>query len=430
LNLSETAESTQRNQSSFAAPRQKGNVEMKTQIIKICACLLIAAAALLGGASAPAAPGDLDTTFNGTGKVTTDFSGGYDVGTSVAVQNDGKIVVAGATDLNSEFALVRYNPDGSLDTSFNGTGKVTIDFGDGYENASSLAVQSNGKIVVAGVAAGGGNGDFALVRFNTDGSLDTSFNGNGKVTTDIAGGNDSGESVAVQSDGKIVVAGYSNGGGNSDFALVRYNVNGSLDTSWNGTGKVTTDIGGGEDIGFSVAVQSDGKIVASGFSYSGGGFGFAVVRYNVNGSLDTTFNLTGKVTTAINTYSSGQSVAVQGDGKIVVAGYSNAGGASDISVARYNADGSLDTGFGGTGVVTHDFGVHDGAQGMKCRAMGELWSRDGPTAAAPSTSCWCATTPTGAWTRALAGPALSSPTSEVTISPSEWRYRATGRSSS
>src|SRR3989442_511852 len=201
--------------------------EMKTQTIKICGCLLMAASALFSGASTQAGPGDLDTTFNGTGKVITDFAGANDQAGSVALQSDGKIVVAGSSDPggNSDFALVRYNADGSLDTTFGGTGKVTTDFG-GTDGVQSVAIESDGKIVVAGYSSISGNVVFALARYNADGGLDATFGGTGKVTTDVAGG--VGRSVAMQNDGKIVVAGDADVGGNAGFAVVCYKADGSL----------------------------------------------------------------------------------------------------------------------------------------------------------------------------------------------------------
>ena len=131
------------------------------------------------------------------------------------------------------------------------------------------------------------------------GDLDTSFDSDGKVTTEVGSTFDVARSVAIQSDGKIVAAGYSDNGSNDDFALVRYNTDGSLDASFDGDGKVTTAIGSGTDQAFSVAIQSDGKIVAAGDSYNGSNDDFALVRYNTDGSLDTSFDSDGKVTTAI-----------------------------------------------------------------------------------------------------------------------------------
>ena len=314
-------------------------------------------------APAFAAPGDLDTTFGATGKVTTSIGSNNDFGESVAVQSDGKIVVAGPSFFNAnnnEFAVVRYNVNGSLDTSFNGTGKVTTRFG-GNSSAHGVVVQSDEKIVVAGTYENGSNTDFGVVRYNTDGSLDTTFGGTGKVATDIAGNGENGTCVALQSDGKIVVAGFTYNGSNQDIALVRYNANGSLDTSFNGNGKVTTAVGSGNDYAASVAVQTDGKVVVAGYSFSGATVVVAVVRYNANGSLDATFNGTGKVTTIFGSGGNDQarSVTLQSDGKIVIAGSSSNGSDGDFAVLRYNTDGSLDTTFNGSGKVTTAIGIGD-----------------------------------------------------------------------
>src|ERR1051325_10745806 len=321
-------------------------------------------------------PGSLDTSFNGTGIVTTPISERYDVGRSVAIQADGKIVEAGQSD--NDFAVVRYNTDGSLDTSFNGTGTVSTDISDGGGDlAYSVAIQGDGKIVVAGYTyIDHAYADFVVVRYNSDGSLDTSFNGTGIVITDISGNHDQAYSVAIQSDGKIVVAGESYIGSGWDFALARYNTDGSLDTSLNGTGKVTTPIGSGSDEGRSVAIQADGKIVLSGDSYNGTTWDFALVRYNSDGSLDTSPNGTGKVTTHIgNSAEPGQSVAIQNDGKIVVAGSTSNGSSTydDFALVRYNSDGSLDTSFNGTGKVTTAIGTfYDDASSVTIQGDGKI----------------------------------------------------------
>ena len=293
--------------------------------------------------------GGLDTTFNTDGKVTTDF-GSYDEGTAIAIQPDGKVIVAGFS--GTDFALARYNNDGSLDTSFGTDGKVTTDFGE-YCVGNAVAIQSDGKIIVAGyvwVYVDGelnDHSDFALVRYNSDGSLDTSFGTNGKVTTDFNGGSEEGKTVAIQSDGKIVV-----GGGYGVFSLARYNSNGSLDTSFDTDGKVTTDFSGfGFEQCLAVAIQSDGKIVAVGEGNSV----FTLARYNSNGGLDTSFDTDGKVTTDFGGSAHSRAVAIQPDGKIVVAGYTDDTGNPDFAVARYNSNGSLDTSFGTGGKETTDF---------------------------------------------------------------------------
>jgi uncharacterized delta-60 repeat protein len=314
----------------------------------------------VGAHPVAAADGDLDTSFDSDGKVTTAIGSGNDEARSVAIQSDGKIVAAGYSHngSNYDFTLVRYNTDGTLDTSFDSDGKVTTAIGSAADYAVSVAIQSDGKIVAAGYSYNGSNNDFALARYNTDGTLDTSFDSDGKVTTAIGGSNDRAYSVAIQSDGKIVVAGYSNNGSNDDFALVRYNTDGTLDTTFDSDGKVTTATGSGNDEALSVAIDSDGKIVAAGLSYNGSNFDFALVRYNTDGTLDTTFDSDGKVITAIggsNDYA--LVVAIQSDGKIVVAGYSRSGGSNDdFALVRYNTDGSLDTSFDSDGKVTTAIG--------------------------------------------------------------------------
>ncbi|MBM3273347.1 hypothetical protein FJY94_08965, partial [Candidatus Kaiserbacteria bacterium] len=327
--------------------------------------------------------GSLDTSFDSDGKVTTAIGTGYDYGNSVTVQADGKILVAGYTDIgqkNYDFAVVRYNSDGTLDTSFGTSGKVTTAIGTGHDYGNSVTVQVDGKILVAGDAHIGFNflSDFALVRYNSDGTLDTSFGTGGKVTTAIGTGDgyfsadDNGYSVTVQADGKILVAGSAENGSNFDFALVRYNSNGSLDTSFSGDGKVTTAIiGNSSDYGQSVTVQADGKILVAG---SGNG-DFAVVRYNSDGSLDTSFSGDGKVTTAIigNSSDYGQSVTVQADGKILVAGSVSNGSNNDFAVVRYNSDGSLDTSFDSDGKVTTAIGTgYDYGNSVTVQADGKI----------------------------------------------------------
>ena len=284
-----------------------------------------------------AAAGELDTTFDTDGKVTTSIGSGDDYVNSVVLQSDGKIVAAGYSynGSNYDFAIVRYNTDGSLDTTFDTDGKVTTPIASGDDRAYSVVLQSDGKIVAAGYSYNGSDNDFAIVRYNTDGSLDTSFDTDGKVTTPITRF-DVATSVVLQSDGKIVAAGYSYNGPDNDFAIVRYNTNGSLDTTFDTDGKVTTPIGSSGDVATSVVLQSDGKIVAAGYSHNGTDSDFAVVRYNTNGSLDTTFDTDGKVTTPIGSGNEeANSVVLQSDGKIVVAGSSVNGSNYDFAVVRY-----------------------------------------------------------------------------------------------
>lgn len=306
-----------------------------------------------------AAPEDLDMTFAGDGKVTTHIPfGTEDEARGVVIQPDGKIVVAGvSTHLSSwDFAVVRYHADGSLDMDFDGDGCATTDFASSSDYGECVALQADGKIVVAGSIDGGGFQDFfGVARFNPDGSLDTGFDGDGKVTTDV-GGFEQVRGVAVQGDGKIVVAGYCNTGTKSDIALVRYHADGSLDTDFDGDGKVTTAIGSDNDEATGVAVQSDGKIVVVGASMNLGSWDFALVRYHADGSLDTAFNTSGKVVIPSVDDDRAYSVALQTDGKIVVVG-SHYSGDYEVAVVRCHADGSLDTDFGTNGSVITVVGV-------------------------------------------------------------------------
>lgn len=307
----------------------------------------------------PCGPGTLDASFNGTGIVTTPLGSGDDGARSVAVMPDGRIVVAGngISGTRGVFAIARYNPNGSLDISLNGNGRVLAPIGTSDAGATAMTLQPDGKIIAAGFASEATT-DFAVARFNLDGQLDGTFNGTGTVLTPVRFGNDIPFAVALQPDGKIIVAGSSSNGFDVDFAIVRYNANGSLDTSFNGTGKVFTAFGSANDQAYSVALQSDGKIVAAGFSFVGSSNDFAVARYNTDGSLDTSFNGTGKVTTPVGPLAdAANALAIQSDGKIVAVGQSDNGSNFDFGLVRYNADGTLDTGFNGTGIVITPVGT-------------------------------------------------------------------------
>lgn len=307
-----------------------------------------------------ASNGSLDTTFGNNGLVTTDL-GDYDYGYAMAIASDNRIIVAGYTGSdNVDFALVRYNADGSLDTSFDTDGKVTTDFGnDDYGRA--LAIQIDGKIIVAGYT-GSNNIDFALVRYNVDGSLDTSFDTDGKVTTDF-GGEDNALALALQDDGKLLVAGYAAGQTDDDFALVRYNSDGSLDTSFDTDGFAINNLGGNDD-GYAVAIQPDEKILVAGSS----GTDFALARYNSDGSLDTSFDSDGFAINNLGGNDYGFALTLQSDEKILVAGSSG----SDFALVRYQTDGSLDTTFGSNDKVTTDLGGQDFGAALTLQADGKL----------------------------------------------------------
>ncbi|MGI5379127.1 calcium-binding protein [Streptomyces sp. CA-251387] len=313
--------------------------------------------------------GSVDTSFGGgDGEVLTDIEGGDDVAQGVALQPDGKIVVVGRhQETDDEFAgccwftVARYNSDGSVDTSFGGgDGWVSPGLAGGAEDSAGVAVQPDGKIVAAAYAGGW----FAVVRYLSDGSPDSAFGGGDgvAVTSFSEVGGAVPRDMALQPNGKIVVAGYA-GETSFDFALARYNSDGSLDTTFGGDGKVTTDLGG-YNWGETVVVQSTGKIVMSGPS----GDDFTLVRYNLDGSRDATFGTNGVVTTDFGTSSAVHDLMLQPDDLIVAGGA--AGG--DYALARYHADGTLDTGFGTNGRTTTDFGPGDRVRSLALQSDGKI----------------------------------------------------------
>jgi uncharacterized delta-60 repeat protein len=339
--------------------------------------------------------GSLDTSFGGDGKVLTDFGTESDSASGVAIQSNGKIVAAGTN--GGDFALARYDPNGDLDPTFDGDGKVVTDFGDSFDQAYDVAIQSDGKIIAVGNSDRLPNGErdfgnFGLARYNADGSLDAGFDGDGLVVTDFAGG-DYGAGVAIQPDGKIVV-----GGGTCvcDYyypgyylALARYNPDGSLDPAFGENGKVigcprsgSECVAGAEASGYGVAIQSNGKIVAAGSSWYDcfnsqycydPTSDFALWRYNADGTADTSFDGDGSLQTDFGGgYDTAYGVAIQGDGKIVAAGRTDIGGDFDFALTRYLSDGSLDPNFHFDGRVVTDFGGSDRARAVAIGSGGRI----------------------------------------------------------
>jgi uncharacterized delta-60 repeat protein len=301
--------------------------------------------------------GDPDTTFGNRGKVITSVNTQDDEATEAAIQPDGKIVVLGFSG-KSQIALVRYNSNGSPDTTFDTDGKLTLSIAMGAAGAGDLVIQPDGKIVVAGSAGVNSSVDFALVRFNPDGSLDTTFDFDGVVTTPVTERGDYANAIALQPDGKLLVAGTVEATAfYRTFGIVRYMSDGSLDTSFGNGGKVLTRIGDGNAEANAVALQTDGRIVVAG--YTAANSDFATVRYNEDGTLDTMFGGDGIVTTTV-TETSGDNaydVLIQKNGKIVIAGLTVFPGSEfNIALARYNTDGSLDKSFNDDGIVVTDYG--------------------------------------------------------------------------
>jgi uncharacterized delta-60 repeat protein len=321
---------------------------------------------ILGGPVPSDATVPLDTSFGDHGSVYLDFFGHDDVMGGVAIQADGKIVVAGTAETNAGgktvMAVARLNADGTLDTSFGNGGKTTVDVGDGAA-ARSIALDGHGRIVLSGSATAGGNTDFAVARLLPDGTPDAGFSGDGVATVD-AGGTDVANDAAIEGDGRIVLAGVSGGGaGPRGFALARVNADGSVDSTFGSGGTVLTGFAGGA---YTVSARGDGKLVVLGSRVTvnpvtGHEFRAAALgRYNADGSADTSFGTGGTVFLDRESLSLDVAGMVfDGAGGTVVIGRHAVGGDevnSDYGVVRFNPDGSLDTSVGDGGLLLADLG--------------------------------------------------------------------------
>ena len=319
-----------------------------------------------------------DNSFGLNGKVVTDFGFSYEECNAIALQDDGKLIAVGClyNGSNSDIALSRYNTNGSIDNTFGTNGKVIINFGGSYEAGYAISILSNSKILIAG--SKGYN--FFLCRLNTNGSLDGTFGSGGYVITVVGPLGGYANSICVQNDGKIILAGFSEkqfpkASEQTDFAIVRYNSNGSLDNTFGTSGIVITDVGGIRDRALSVILQNDGKIIAAGQCNS---YDFATVRYNSNGTLDNTFGINGKVITDFaGDADICEKVLLQQNGKIVGAGYVYQNSNYSFALVRYNANGSIDNTFGANGKVITDFGSNN-----EDKAFGLIIQPDGKIIAA------------------------------------------------
>lgn len=316
--------------------------------------MVIGTCVILGAPVALAADGDLDTSFSTDGMFHYSMGPGHDQGYGVTLGPDGTIYVVGvAGNTNDDIAVSRLTAAGAIDTSFSLDGKDTINFLWGNDEARDVAVQPDGKVVVVGSSIIDTLDNFVVLRLASIGGLDTSFHTNGYHHINF--GNDSfARAVAIQDDGKIVVVGFVEFTSDVDIAVARFNTNGTLDTTFSSDGMLTYDAAWGYAEAWDVAIQSDGKILVAGWQQVDTIREFLVLRYNSNGSKDTSFNSFGYTGTHFGSNSYGRALVVQGDGKIVVAGTVEQSTDKDIAVARFNSNGSIDTSFSTDGRLTYD----------------------------------------------------------------------------
>jgi len=309
------------------------------------------------------ASGRVDNTFGVNGKVITDF-GNHEILKSVIFQPNGKILVTGYTGYDIiDPLVVRYNKNGTLDSSFGNNGKIITHLGAdniGY----AIAVQPDNKILVAGEW----DRDYLLLRYLANGKPDDSFGSKGVVRTSIDV-RDNGKSIILQPDGKIVVAGASNSGYPGDensFSLARYKPDGSLDTDFGDNGKVLTYVWTDGSLCNSAAIQSNGKFVTAGSDpYSGQS---VMLRYTTTGKLDSSFGTNGIANIPNSLSCSDKIIAIQTDDKIVVSGSSG----GNFLLMRYKPNGSLDKSFGVNGKVVTDFGGNDRGYSVAIQADGKI----------------------------------------------------------
>ena len=301
--------------------------------------------------------GTLDTSFGTGGNVTITIPAAKSFGTDVALQVDGKIVVGARTwdNVSGNFVLARLNVNGSFDSSFGTNGVVVADSG-GSDVSASLLIDDAGKIYLAGDS----DNNFSIARFNTDGTLDTSFATGGWFMTDIDGSLAYIQKIALQNDGKIVMGGFAIGaGGRYRMAAARIHADGTLDNSFGTGGKVSFNFGVDHDIATALGIQSDGKIVLGGHTFIRSqprlAYDFAVVRLNSDGSFDTSYGTNGITATQIvdeANYANG--LEIQADDKVILAGRTVKLFEYDFAMLRFNTDGTLDNTFGNDGKVSTD----------------------------------------------------------------------------
>lgn len=304
--------------------------------------------------------GVLDVTFDGNGIAYAEYDGISDyVANSIAIQEDGKILASGYSQLGpfGDFLICRLLPNGELDNNFNGNGKLKIALSAEDDRSYTLALQPDAKILMAGTAKSGAYSNFALARINATGKLDSTFDADGVAIQSLGNLNSRIYAIALQSDGKIIAVGSINSGANQDIALARFNSNGTLDLSFGDQGKIIDHIGNHEDVAYAVALQPDGKILVAGNSYiNSQSSRFALLRYCPSGDRDESFGTNGiAVMPQFGSNSWAYAMALQPDNRILLAGTTGSNNLDkDFALAKYNPDGTLNSDFGIGGIATTD----------------------------------------------------------------------------
>lgn len=331
--------------------------------------------------------GKIDNTFSGDGKLLTDFGSSSDFLSSIVVQADGKIIAGGVTQ-NSEninlIALSRYSGEGVPDKQFGKGGRLTDQFRQGLTNYNTSVLQADGKLIAAGSVWNGIDFDFVVARYDTKGNLDQTFNTKGYQTIDFKSNNDYVNSITIQKDGKIIAAGYSGTNAISGFAMARINTDGSIDKSFDGDGKTTTYFNGNADIAYGVSLQQNGKIIVTGssqleFNEEANRFSsdFIIARYNPNGTMDNSFAFDGFLNIDLGGDDIPKSIAIDQDDNIVVGGYSQVFDGSNIersyfAIVRLTQDGFLDETFSGDGIELDGFSGIAAANAIALQGDGKI----------------------------------------------------------
>ena len=323
--------------------------------------------------------GDLDTSLDGDGIVMTDFDGKSDIAEAIALDEFNRIIVGGYIDSGDGFgfAVARYLSDGTLDETFGDSGLVTKMIGvTGF--CKSLAVQQDNKIVLGGYVLDPVSltNEFMLMRFNTNGTLDSTFHGNGIVQTNMGIGAAVANAILIQPDKKIVLAGQvlNDATLRWQIGIARYNEDGSTDDTWDQDGLVFTGLDQADFTINAVVMDANKKIIVGGyFGTAPSNNLFAVARYHLNGQLDETFGDEGILLGSYGAQNNQvNTIVIQPDEQILIAGSSLQGNRDLFAIARLDPDGAFDETFGDEGVVRPVIEQNDGINGMALQQDGKL----------------------------------------------------------